>query len=124
MAQWRLRILEKASLSVAGKKEEKLDNLLPNLVDETLKYVFSETGAKVIYNYIENDCHLRLEEIVQKPEVFSNSLRKLLGSGALVIEKIILKNLYSKLGLKYEEKKGYEFSDYIRELRKSHVVNK
>jgi len=35
-----------------------------------------------------------------------------------VIENLILKNLYSKLGLKFEEKEGYEFSDYIKELRK------
>jgi len=26
--------------------------------------------------------------------------------------------LYSKLGLKFVEKEGYEFSDYVKELRK------
>jgi hypothetical protein len=41
-----------------------------------------------------------------------------LGSERLVIETWFLKRLYSKLGLKYEEKKGYEFSDYIKALKK------
>ncbi len=35
-----------------------------------------------------------------------------------MIEKLILKNLYSKLELKLEEREGYEFSDYVKELRK------
>jgi hypothetical protein len=35
---------------------------------------------------------------------------------------MILKNLYCKLGLKFAKKRGYEFSDYIKELRKNEVV--
>jgi hypothetical protein len=34
-----------------------------------------------------------------------------------VIEKMILENLYSKLELKFEEKEGYKFSDYVKELK-------
>ena len=44
-------------------------------------------------------------------------MERLLKSGAVLIEKMILINLSSQLQLKYEEKEGYEFSDYIRELR-------
>jgi hypothetical protein len=60
---------------------------------------------------------LRLEEADDKPEVFSASLEQLMVSAARVIEKAILKKLYSKMGHKFEEKKGYKFPDYIRELR-------
>jgi len=59
---------------------------------------------------------LKREGIAEKPEVFSAGLERLLGSGAPVIEKLILKNLYVRLDLRFREKKGYEFSDYIREL--------
>jgi hypothetical protein len=38
-------------------------------------------------------------------------------SAAHVIEQMILKKLYHGLGLRFEEKPGYDFSDYIRELR-------
>jgi hypothetical protein len=86
-------------------------------VDETLKQIFKEDGAKVIYEFLENHSRLKLEEVADKPEVFSDSLEKLMVSAARVIEQTILKNLYSRLGLKFEEKPGYEFSDYIRELR-------
>jgi len=101
---------------------EKLDDLLLKVVDETLRQVFRETGTKVIYDFLANNHHLKLEEIAEKPEVFSAGLERLMGSAAPVIENLILKNLYSKLGLKFEEKEGYRFSDYIKELRKGAVV--
>jgi len=104
----RLRTVEKTG---------SLDDLLLNVVDETMKQVFREAGARVIYDYLGNKCHLKREEIAEKPKVFSADLKKLLGSGAIVIEKMILKNLYGKLELEFEEKDGYEFSDYIYELK-------
>jgi len=96
---------------------ETLDDLLLKVVDETMKQVFKEKGAEAIYVFIENNSHLKREEIAEKTEVFSAGLERLLGSGATVIEKLILKKLYSKLELKIEEKKGYEFPDYIRKLK-------
>jgi hypothetical protein len=97
---------------------ETLDDLLLKVIDETMKQVFRETGTKVIYGFLENNSHLKREDIVDEPEVFSVGLERLLGSGALVIEKLILKNFYCKLELKFEEKEGHEFSDYITKLRK------
>jgi len=99
-----------------GEKTERLDDLLVSVVDETLKHVFKEEGVKVIYDYLENNHHLKRGEIAEKPEVFSAGLERLMVSGAPPMEKLILKNLYGKLGLKFRERDGYEFSDYIREL--------
>jgi len=99
-------------------KTGSLDDLLLSVVDDTMKQVFAETGAKVIYDFLGNNSHLKREEITEKTEVFSAGLERLMGSGAPVIEKLVLKNLYSKLELKFEEKEGCEFSDYIKELRK------
>ena len=95
----------------------KLADLLLSAVNETVKQIFKEAGAEVIFNFIEKQCHLKLEEIVEKPEVFSAGLERLTVSATSVIEKMILENLYSKLELKFVEKKGYEFSDYIKDLR-------
>jgi hypothetical protein len=97
---------------------ETLDDLLPKMVDETINHVFMEAGTAVIYDYLENDFHLKREEIAEKPEVFSAGLEKLMISAAQIIEKTVLKNLYRRVGLEFAEKKGYEFSDYVGELRK------
>jgi len=97
---------------------ETLDDLLPKMVDETINHVFREAGTAVIYDYLENDFHLKREEIAEKPKVFSAGLERLMISAAQIIEKTVLKNLYSRVGLEFVEKKGYEFSDYVDELRK------
>jgi hypothetical protein len=104
------------------KRTGNLEYQMLNTIDETMKQIFSETGAKVIYDYLENQCDLKPEEILEKPEVFSAGLEVLLVSGAQVIENLILKNMYRKLELKFEEIKGYEFLDYIKELKKSAII--
>ena len=121
----RLCTVEKSSVSSGRdmgvksvREREGGDDLLLSVVDETMRQIFREAGVKVIYDYLENNCNLKREEIAEKPEVFSAGLKRLMVSAALVIEKMILENLYRKLGLKLEEKEGYEFSDYIKELRK------
>ena len=97
---------------------ETLDDLLLKVIDDTMRQVFREEGTKVIYGFLANNSHLKREEIAEKPEVFSAGLEKLMVSAAQIIEKTVLKNLYRRVGLKFVEKEGYEFSDYIKELRK------
>jgi len=65
---------------------ESVDDLLLNIIDDTLKHVFKEAGTNVIYGYLGNKCHLNRDEIAEKPEVFSTGLKNLLGSGELLIE--------------------------------------
>lgn len=104
---------------VAVGKARSVDEMLHNVVSATIKQVFREEGSKVICDYFENKSHLKLEEATEKPEAFSASLEKLLGSGAQVIEKMILRKLCLELRLRYEEKEGYQFSDYLEELNRS-----
>jgi hypothetical protein len=97
---------------------ETLDDLLLKVIDDTMRQVFREEGTKIIYGFLANNSHLKREEIAEKPEVFSAGLEKLIVSAAQIIEKTVLKNLHRRVGLKFVEKEGYEFSDYIKELRK------
>ena len=96
---------------------EDWNNIFAEAVDNTLKQIFKEDGARVIYEFLETHTRLKLEDVADKPKVFSDSLEMLMVSAARVIETVILKNLYSRMGLEFKEKKGYEFSDYIKELR-------
>ena len=99
------------------KEVRSLDNLLLDAVDETLRHIFKEEGANVIFHYLENKCRLNRRRIAEEPEAFSAGLERMLTSAGSVIEKMVLKNLYSKLELKFEEKEGYKFSDYVKELK-------
>jgi hypothetical protein len=104
----------------AVEKIGRLDGLLPLVVDETMRQIFREEGTKVIYDCLESNSLFEWEEIAQNPEVFSAGLEKLLGSAAPVVERLILKNLYLKLGLRFKEKKGCRFPDYMKELKEKH----
>jgi len=99
------------------KKQKNWNIFFANVVDDTLKQVFKEDGTKVIYDFLENQAQLKIEDAVDKPEVFSESLKKLMLSAASIIEQHILKNLYSELGLEFEEKPDFQFADYLKELR-------
>ena len=107
---------------IAIGKARSVDELLQSVVSATINQVFREEGSKVICDYFENKSHLKLEEVTEKPEEFSASLEKLLGSGAPVIEKMVLKNLCLELRLRYEETEDYQFADYLKELTRSAVV--
>lgn len=58
-----------------------------------------EIASESVYNRIEKTHGVRREEIPQKLDIFHKALVDLLGAGASVVEKLIAKNLYSRLGL-------------------------
>ncbi len=92
------------------------ENLLRETVDDVLKEVLGEEPAKIIIRYLEKESDsLKLEKKAKKVE---DTLQKILGAGSVTIESLILKNLYSKLESKFEEKEEYDFSDYLLELKK------
>lgn len=99
--------------------EVNFEKTLVRTIDTQLKQVFGETGASVIYQYLQSALSLRQEEIPRKLEVFSEGLDKFLSSGARVVEKVILDGLYSDFGREFQFKEGYNFADYVEELKKA-----
>ena len=81
-------------------------------------------------NHSKNMKVLKLHEIPlerwasKKLEDFQVTLNEIFGIGALVIEKTIMENLYSRLSisnekvsLKYENKEQFNFVNYINDLK-------
>ena len=96
---------------------EKNRKQLLYVIDESMTQVFGETSTKVIYDHLERNHHLRREDIPENLETFSFGLEEMYGFGAILLERLILRKLYSKLGLKFKEKEGYNFLDYMEELK-------
>ena len=67
--------------------EADFEKSLMRTIDMQLKQVFGETGASVIYQYMQSTLSLRQEEIPRKLEAFSEGLDRFLNSGARVVEK-------------------------------------
>jgi hypothetical protein len=98
-------------------KKKKLNKLIVNTVDEELKKIFGETATLIIYGYLENNLSLKRKKIPERIELFSQGLEKFFGSGAYMLEKTILTDLYSSFGFNFKIKKGCTFVDYVTELK-------
>jgi len=95
---------------------KKFDKILLDVVDQGIRDILGETAVQFIYNYLERSFSLRRDDIPEKLEIFAEGLEEMLGSGAKVVEKFVLRNIYFHFGVNYQEREGYRFSDYIREI--------
>jgi hypothetical protein len=99
------------------KEKNTFEKALVEAVDEGL-LMLGESGREVIYFRLKHSYALGKEDIPSHPEIFVGCLRKIFGSGARVIEKAVIKSLYRRLGLKFAEKEGFDFFEYLREAKK------
>ena len=86
-------------------------------VDQGL-LVPGEIVRAAIYERIERSYQIRREEIPEKLETFHNALQELMSTGAKVIEKLIAKNLYQRLGLNFTEHVNWTLADYVNHVKK------
>lgn len=85
-------------------------------IDEGL-LTLGESGKEAIYFHLQNLFSVKRGDVLDRPEIFVEGVRKIFGVGAEVIERSIVKSLYRKLGLKYEEKEGYGFLAYLSDAK-------
>lgn len=96
------------------------DKTLLEAVDHAL-LSFGESPRKAIYYHLDRSFKIQKEDIPEETERFMCALSAIFGSGAAVIEKLIVKDLYQRLNLDLEEKTSLEIADSIslaREIAK------
>jgi hypothetical protein len=72
-----------------------------------------EIVRSAIYERLERSYQIRREEIPERLEVFHHALQDLLGASVKVMEKLIAKNYYSRLGLNFPEHQNWTLVDYV-----------
>ena len=108
---------------------EEFDELLLQVVDKTIRYVFGDRDAGIIYDYLgKRGCSMH--EIPTKPNQFSVELRRILGSGrgqllgaAPILEETILEALCAELKIKVDMQSATCFTDHIKKLRRVYDEN-
>jgi hypothetical protein len=101
------------------KGKDRFNKLLLKVINEEMEQIFGEVATLIIYNHLEKNYSLKREEIPEKLEIFIRGFEEFLSSGAQVVEKIILKKVYSSFGFRRKIKEGYSFIDCLTELKKS-----
>ncbi|MEM2272592.1 MAG: hypothetical protein QXX56_00040 [Candidatus Bathyarchaeia archaeon] len=93
---------------------EEFERILINAVDDGLN-LLGETVKAVLLLLIKERYKIEKHEIPKKPGEFSSALRSILGNeGGRFIEKVIVKCLYSRLGLGIPEG-NKELHEYMLE---------
>jgi len=75
--------------------------------------VIGESARDALFYHIERSFGTRRPEIPEKLEGFHEALEGLLGAGARVVETLIARNLYDRLGLSFERHENWIIVDYI-----------
>ena len=90
-----------------------LREALLRAVDEGL-LVPGDIVRAAIYEHLEKSYKVKREEIPEKLETFHEALRNLLGAGSSkVMEKLIVRSIYSRLELKFTQHDGWTLVDYV-----------
>jgi hypothetical protein len=118
-----------SSIHVAGKPgsgsigdSQKASQTFESAVLEAVDYglaVLGETARQGIYSYIGMKYQVKREEIPEKLDVFHKASSGLFGAGAGVVEKLIARRLYSKLGLGFEEHEDWTLVEYVNHAKKA-----
>ncbi len=97
--------------------DHSFSQVLLGCVDEGLSVLGTEPRLAV-YQYLSTMCSLQREEIPDKPEEFAAGLRKALGGASRVMERIILRKLFQKIGSSFRETPDSEFAEYVTEAHR------
>jgi len=100
---------------VSSEGEDKISKI----VDRVLKGVFGEEATRLIYRHLESNYSVKQCEIAEKIDVFAKGLEEFLSSGAQVVERKILDDMYSSYGLlrRLELERMQEEQDFVGQIR-------
>lgn len=99
------------------RREERIDKVIIDVAEEVILNVFGRRGLESIIQAIRERHCLDLDEISDKPHIFSEALHEIIGVSSVIIEDLIIENLFMRLGLEFRWKKGYKFPDYVNEVK-------
>ena len=106
------------------KKSKIFNKLLLRAIDESLNSL-GKSARQSIYFHIKNKFSINRKEIPGNLQEFQEGLETIFGTGARLIEILIMKNLHSKIGCPLVMKKSehLEFIGYVNESKQNYLGN-
>jgi hypothetical protein len=93
-----------------------LRKTLLEAVEEGLSSL-GDSPKQAIFFHLETSFEISKDSIPANLTDFSKALEKIFGPGAVYLEMLIVKRLYEKLGLEFEEVKNWDFLEYVDNAR-------
>jgi len=92
------------------KKEETFEEILRECIEETFREILGDAAAAAVLYHVGS-------RLIDGIEFFEETLERIFGSSAYLLEREIVKKLYGRLNIEFEEKTAYRFSDYIKDAK-------
>ena len=80
-------------------RQVRFEDFFPRIMDEVLETVLGEIGKETILRILNERHSLTPHNIAEDPECFIEGLEELIGSGAQVITKSVVREMHSKMGI-------------------------
>jgi len=80
-------------------QEVNFEKFFPSIMDEVLETMFGKIGKKTILRMLDKRNSLTPHKIAEDPSSFIEGLEDLVGSGAQVITKSLVRQMHSKMGI-------------------------
>ena len=119
-------MIQEQSIQNKGKRnsgtiDASLNEALLEAIDSGLLFL-GENSRKVIYLHLEKNLKIRREEIALKFEEFKKALEDMFGSGAELINTVIIKELQTRLDV--GEKGDFEISSQVSIIQEIHSCDR
>lgn len=86
-------------------------------VEESLSSL-GDSPKQAILFHLESSFKIKKEHIPENITEFSKALEKIFGPGAEYLERLIVKRLYEKLGLEFENSESRDFLECVDNVKK------
>ena len=86
-------------------------------VEESLSSLGDSPKHAILF-HLEASFKIKKEHIPENITEFAKALEKIFGPGALYLEKLIVKRLYEKLGLEFEDVESRNFLERVDNVKK------
>jgi hypothetical protein len=95
------------------------EDKISKVIDRVLTQVFGTEATTLIYKHLEHNYSLKHDEVAERIDVFAKGLEDFLSSGAYVVERKILEDIYSSYGLlrRLELEKTQVDTDFVDQIR-------
>jgi len=101
--------------------QNNFSKILLSAVEESLSSL-GDSPKKAILFHLEASFNLKKEKIPTNLTEFAKALEGIFGPGASYLERLKVKRLYEKLGLKFEDTASLDFLQCVDKLKKQILI--
>ncbi len=102
---------------LSSSKTQQFGEVLLESIDDSLQ-ILGEEPKNAVYQYLSTIQSLEKNDIPDRLEDFQSGLKSALGGAARVVERLILRKLFQKIGSTFKETSEYEFAEHVNEARR------